>query len=289
MLSSQPVNSIDDNGIRGPRAWLAIVALACLTACGGSGGGGAASVPAPPDPPAPTAAQSPGGVWFGFDEAAEQVVFYISETGEFRLVMHPDGGPFPSFGGGNVAVSSDDVVSGSFELRGPLSENFQRGEDLGCSVSGSVRERQSLAVDVVCSDSGGVVYDQALTLIYEGNSYERASSLDAFAGDYTLEFRPETNALNVAGDGALFGRYHNGANCTVNGIASIIDPEYSLISVRWTMSDCTDPFGEYEGVEMSGFAQASPAPTDTAGRYYFLLTGRTPNGLYSISVIYEPV
>lgn len=225
----------------------------------------------------------------GFDDAAEQVVFYVAETGELRAVMHPDGGPFPSFGGGNVAVSSADALSGSFELPGPLSENFQRGEDLGCSVAGTVRERQSLAVDVVCSDSNGVVYDAELSLFYEGNSYERPSSLETFTGDYTLEFRPESNALNIAADGTLFGTYHNGANCTVNGIASIIDPAFSLISIRWTMSNCTDSFGDFEGVEMSGFAQASPSPAGTAGSYYFLLTGRTPDGLYAISVLYEPV
>ena len=40
---------------------------------------------------------------------------------------------------------------------------------------------------------------------------------------------------------------------------------------------------------MSGFALASFAPTGRPGSYYFLLTGQSPDGFYSISVLYEPV
>ena len=155
-------------------------------------------------------------------------------------------------------------------------------------MAGSLQERQTLTIDVACSDSNGIVYDEALTLAYEGASYERASSLADIAGNYTLLFQPNTNSLNIAADGTLFGMYHNGANCTINGTASIIDANYTLIDVSWTMSGCTDLRGIYEGVEMSGFAIANPAPIGNPDSYYFLLTGLTQDGLYAVSVLYEP-
>lgn len=234
--------------------------------------------------------QSPGGIWFGKDSAAESVVFYIAETGKMRVTMHPQGGPLVSFGGGTVSVTSNDVVNGSFEVRGNiLPPMTQPAEDLGCSVSGSVLERQTLFGQVTCSDSGGVVYDEALTLLYDPNVYERDSSLAAIAGDYTLEFQPATNSLNVAADGTIFGLIDNGARCQVSGTAGIIDTNYTFIDITWTMSSCTNLIGSFEGVEMSGFAMANPAPNAAAGSYYFFLTGVTQDGVYALSVLYERV
>jgi len=259
--------------------------LACLAACGGgSSGGGTADLP---DPLPVT--QSPGGIWVGVDSAGAPVSLYIAETGKLRATLHPDSGLFVAFGAGSVDVTSSAVVSGSFELRGPLLPVPGAGnEDLGCSVAGSLQERQTLIVDLVCSDSNGVVYDEALTLAYESVSYERTSSLADIEGDYTLVFQRDTNSLNITGDGMLSGMYHNGANCAINGMASIIDANYTLIDVSWTMSGCTDLRGIYEGVEMSGFAIANPAPTGPPDSYYFLLTGQTEDGLYAVSVLYEP-
>ncbi len=261
------------------------VFVVCLAACGG-GGGGSSELPGPPGP---SDAQSPGGIWFGADSAGESVVFYISETGELRASMHPEATIFVSFGGGTVNVTSTNVVAGSFELRGALSPStFQRSEDLGCSVSGSVQERQTLSVDVACSDSSGVVYDEALTLMYDPNVYERDSSLDALVGNYSLEFQPDTNSLTVAADGNLFGMYHNSARCRINGDASVIDTSHTFLKVTWTMTACTDLVGVYEGAVMSGFAMVNPAPTGDPDSYYFLLIGQAQDGLFSVSVLYEP-
>ncbi len=265
---------------------LFVLSISCLTACGGSSGGAAATPPGP----APSEVQSPGGIWFGTDSAAESVVFYIAETGKMRVTMRPQGGPFVSFGGGLVSVTSNNVVNGSFEVEGsgfpPL---VQPVEDLGCSVSGSVQQRQTLSVQVTCSDSNGVVYDEALTLMYDTNVYERDSSLQSIAGDYTLPFQPDTNSLNIAADGTIFGMIDNGARCQIAGTAELIDSDYTFVDITWTLSSCTDLFGVFEGVEMSGFALANLQPNGDPRRYYFLLTGSTQNGVFSISVLYEPV
>ena len=125
--------------------------------------------------------------------------------------------------------------------------------------------------------------------MYDPNVYERDSSLDELAGEYTIELQPDTNSLSIAVDGTLFGMFNNRARCSVEGNATIIDTEYTFIEVTWTMSGCTNPIGNYEGTQMSGFALPSPSPTGRPGSYYFLLTGQSPDGLYAISVLYEPV
>ena len=268
--------------------WLLNFLVIALTGCGGGSGGSATMQTAGTN--ASNGVQSPGGIWFGRDSANESVVLYIAETGKLRATLHPQVSLIPSFGGGSVSVTSNNVVTGSLEVEGDrLPIAGQSNEDLGCAISGTVEERQLLTVDVTCSDSGGVVYEEALQLSYDPNVYERDSSLDELAGEYTIEFRPDTNSLSIAVDGSLFGMFDNSARCAVEGNATLIDAEYTFIEVTWTMSGCTNPIGNYEGAQMSGFALANPAPTGRPGSYYFLLTGHSPDGLYSISVLYEPV
>jgi len=262
--------------------------LICLSGCGGGSSTAGTTPVAGTDVPGAT--QSPGGIWFGRDSANQSVVLYIAETGMLRATLHPQGWIIPSFGGGMVSVMSNNAVAGSFEVRGDSAPfTGQPNEDLGCAISGTVQERQELSIDVTCSDSGGVVYEEALRLMFDANVYERDSSLDELAGEYTLQFQPDTNSLSIAVDGTLFGMFDNRAQCAVEGTATVIDTEYTFIEVTWTMSGCTNPIGNYEGTQMSGFALANPDPTGGPGSYYFLLTGQSPDGLYSISVLYEPV
>ena len=162
-------------------------------------------------------------------------------------------------------------------------------EDLNCSISGTVAEGESLAITVMCSDSFGVVIDDMFSLTYDADSYERESSLEALAGNYTLNFMPATNSLNITADGTIFGMYDNGAQCTVNGTATLGDASFSLIDVTWTFSACTGLLDFFEGVEMTGIATELPVDAARPGSYYFLLTGLTVDGLYAVSVVYDPV
>ena len=261
--------------------------IACLTACGG---GGKSNGPGPAQPVDP---QSPGGIWFDPDAGGGLASFWIAENGDLRTQLHLDGTFLPSVGTGTVSVTQNNVLSGSFELAGAtMLPTNQQGEDLGCSVSGTVLERQILSVDVTCADSNGVVYDETLAMMYEGSIYERESSLDAIAGDYTLIFRPDTNYLSITDDGTIMGSYHNGgAQCLVNGTAAIIDADYTLLDISWTMSSCIDPFlnGDYEGVQVSGFAMGILSPTGAPGSYLLLLTGRAEDSVYFISVHYDRI
>ena len=255
--------------------------IACLTACdsGGKSNG-------PGDP------QSPGGFWGDSDAGGGLVSFWIAENGDLQAQLSLDGAFLPSHGAGTISVAEDNVVSGSFELAGDRLLPTQLSEDLGCSVSGTVLERQTLSIDVICADSNGVVYDETLAMMYNGSIYERNSSLDAIAGDYTFTFIPSGNFLAISDDGTITGSYNNGgAQCLVNGTAAIIDADYTLLDISWTMSSCIDLFPniDYEGVQVSGFAMEVLSPTGAPGSYLFMLTGRAGDSVFSISVYYERI
>jgi hypothetical protein len=261
--------------------------IACLTACGS---GGKSTGPGQPPPGGP---QSPGGFWGDPDAGGGLVSFLIAENGDLQAQLRLDGPFLPLKGAGTVSVTQNNVLSGSFELAGDISGvPNQQGEDLGCSVSGTVLERQTLSVDVICADSNGVVYDETLAMMYDNSIYERESSLDALAGNYTFPFQPDTNYLSITGDGTIMGSYHNfDAQCLVNGTAAIIDADYTLLDISWTMSSCIDLFlnTDYEGVQVSGFAMEIVSPTGAPGSYLFILTGRVGDRVFSINVGYDRI
>ena len=264
--------------------------IACLTACGG---GGKSTGPGSPEQVDP---QSPGGFWGDPDAGGGLVSFWIAENGDLQAQLRLDGAFIALHGAGTVSVTQNNVLSGSFELAGDIAPvpNLL-GEDLGCSVSGTVLERQTLSVDVTCADSNGVVYDETLAMMYDGSIYERESSLDAIAGNYTDPFQLDTNFLSITGDGTIMGSYNNGvAQCLVNGTAAIIDADYTLLDISWTMSSCIDPFPnihfeDFEGVQVSGFAMEIVSHTGAPGSYLFILTGRVRDRVFSISVGYDRI
>ena len=257
-----------------------------LAGCGGGGGGnGAPTTQTPP----PANAQSPGGAWFVLDSNSKPVLLYISEAGDVRSIFDVAAVTAgPTFGAGSIDITGTDSINGVLLASGILP--FPGGSapvDLSCTLSGTVRERASLTVHIVCSDNSAIVYDENFTMTPQPG-YDTGSSLDAIAGNYTLMFSPATNMLNIVADGTLFGMYDNGANCMVNGVVSIIDANYSFFDVEWTMTSCTDPIGIYEGAVMTGFAMQSPSPSLPQGSYYFILTGQSAQGQFTISVLYEP-
>jgi hypothetical protein len=85
----------------------------------------------------------------------------------------------------------------------------------------------------------------------------------------------------------------------VNGTAAIIDADYTLLDISWTMSSCIDLFPnididlfpniDYEGVQVSGFAMEIVSPTGAPGSYLFILTGRAQDRVFSISVGYDRI
>ena len=263
------------------------VATLLLAGCGGgSGGGGNEEIIITPPP----TLQSPGSHWFVLDVDSNPAHFFISETGKIRATFHiPTVSSGPSFGAGMVNVTGTNVVGGNMLVRGiiPL-PGSPLPDDLSCDISGTVVERQVLNVQLDCSAASGVVFSRSYRMTPQPG-YDEGSSLEAIAGNYTIAVRPDTNILNIISDGSLFGMFHNGANCTINGLVSEIDTNYRLLDVEWTMSLCTDSIGIFEGAEMSGFAIRTTNPNISPDSYYFILTGKNGNAMLSISITYEPV
>jgi hypothetical protein len=251
------------------------------------------------DPPAPPATlQSPGGNWVGHDSLGRNVNLVIAENGKVRAFIEYPGLPEPPlFAAGTVAVGGTDMVSGEMRAQSLIAlppgllpvtgpPAIIAPALYSCSITGTVAERVRLTVQIACSTDAGLQYDESVSLLPQSN-YLEASSLEAIAGNYAMQVNGDTNFLNISADGTIFGAYDAGAQCTINGLVSIIDARYSLLNVDWTLSACTDPFGFYEGAEYSGFATPSPEP-GRSNSYYFMLVWERPDSMSLVSINYDP-
>lgn len=268
--------------------WPTILVLALLTGCSSGGGGGAPSTPAPTNPTPPAAAQqSAGGMWFAVTGGSSGVTLMIAETGEVRVTMAPTATSGPSFGYGAVTVIGN-RVEGSLETRAvPASPTAPPGVELDCTVSGTVSTRVSMQLTMVCVDAAGTTTTTPLSFMYDSR-YDTDSSLADIAGNYTLTVNTSTNTLNINGDGTLFGMYHNGPRCTLNGTVSIIHSDFNLYRFDVLFSSCTFLAAQYEGVTMTGLATRN-LPGQKAGSFLLLLTAVINGRLEFASVLYEPV
>lgn len=251
-----------------------------LAGCGGGGGDGASGTPATPTVPTQ---QSAGGMWFAVTSVPNATTLMIAETGELRIITAPTETSGPGFGGGTITVSGN-RVDGSFKSRVVGSPTAR---DLDCTVSGTVSTRASLQLTTACVDAAGTSTTTTLTFMYD-TRYEADSSLAEIAGNYTLTVNTATNTLNINGDGTLFGMYHNGPRCTLNGTVSIIDSQFNLYRFEVRFSNCGLFPAQYEGATMTGLATRN-LPGQKAGAFLLMLTGMINQRLEFASVIYEPV
>jgi hypothetical protein len=210
----------------------------------------------------------------------------VAETGELRSLQGsgPGGSTPPAFGSGAVVVSGTQV-SGAYDARRLLQFALVGAAEEKCEFTGTLAERVSMSVTIDCTDGAGASASSSFTLLYDA-TYETDSSLAAIAGNYVLGVKPTTNVLNVNADGVIFGSYDNGANCTINGTAALIDPSYNLYRFEWQLSLCQGPFVSYEGAMLSGFGHR--APPGPAGAVFVLLTGIVQGRLEFVSLLYEP-
>lgn len=266
--------------------WPTVLVVAFLTGCGG-GGDDAPSAPAPTTSAPAAAQQSAGGMWFAITGGSSTMSLMIAETGELRVSMAPTGSNGPAFGYGAVTVVGD-RVEGSLETRAiPASPTGPPGAELDCTVSGTVSTRVSMQLTTVCIDGSGATTTTPLSFMYDSR-YDTDSSLADIAGNYALTVNAATNTLNINGDGTLFGMYHNGPRCTLNGTVSIIHSDFNLYRFDVLFSSCTFLAAQYEGVTMTGFGTRN-VPGQKAGSFLLLLTAVINGRLEFASVLYEPV
>jgi hypothetical protein len=264
--------------------WPTVLVLTLLAGCGGGGGGGGDATTANP----PTATQqSAGGMWFSVAGASSGMSLMIAETGDLRVVLPPAGYSGPGFGFGTVTVTGN-RVEGNLKTRAISSApSSPPGAELDCTVAGTVSTRASMQLTMVCVDTAASTTTTSVSLVYD-TRYDADSSLADIAGNYALTVNAATNTLNINGDGTVFGMYHNGPRCTLNGTVSIIDSSFNLYRFEVLFSSCTILASQYEGATMTGFGTRN-VPGQKAGALLLLVTAVINGRVEFASVIYEPV
>lgn len=266
--------------------WPTVLVLTLLAGCGGGGGGGYSAPPTVNPPPPPTQ-QSAGGMWFSVVGASSGMSLMISETGDLRVVMPPAGSSGPAFGFGTVTVTGN-RVDGNLKTRAITpSPGSPPGPELSCTFDGTVSTRVSMQLTTACVDTAGATTTTPISLMYDSR-YDADSSLADIAGNYALTVNTATNTLNINGDGTVFGMYHNGPRCTLNGRVSIIDSNFNLYSFELLFSNCTVFAATYEGATLTGFATRN-VPGQKAGAFLLMVTALINGRIEFASVVYEPV
>jgi hypothetical protein len=224
---------------------------------------------------------SPGGHWSTIHQGS-RVNFYIAETGIVRAVIETAPATIPMIGAGTVNTTATGSVSGSLQAI----DDQLVGKELGCALSGVLEERTMLELDVTCSDDAGIVYDESLTMTPQPE-YGVDSSLADIAGNYALSISAAPNSLNITADGTIFGVWDTvGQQCTVNGLVSVIDPDYNLLGIEWRFADCSGPFPYFEEAQLTGLAIQRTSSSWPAGTYSFILTGKSNQGSTVVVVTY---
>jgi hypothetical protein len=212
------------------------------------------------------------------------VNFYIAETGIVRAVIETAPATIPIAGAGTVSTTATGSVSGSLQAI----DDQPVGKELGCALSGVLEERTTMELDVTCSDDAGIVYDESLTMTPQPG-YEVNSSLADIAGNYTLPIFAARNSLNIAADGTIFGVWDTvGQQCTINGLVSVIDPDYNFLGIEWRFSNCSGPILYFEEAELTGLAIQRTSSSWPAGTYSFILTGMSDQGSTVVVVTHVP-
>ena len=198
-------------------------------------------------------------------------------------------------GAGMVGVNDRDRLIGNFVAQASWEfapNTFVDPETLSCELDGNVRERQSMLLRINCSNGDRGVWNELVEFVYAGHSYEyEPSSLAAIAGNYTLPAGSQTNTLNINSDGVVFGIFHLGLSCTINGQVSLIDTRYNLYWMEWRFSSCSPALPGFEGAEYNGLAGLT-LPGAVEGRdggIFVLVSGMTDDGFNYLSLLYAPV
>ena len=220
-----------------------------LAACGGGGGGGgpAPILPAPID-------QQIGGIWEGTDSGGTAIVALVTESG--RLHWLAETGE-QGFGTGSVNGSA---VTFNYTLVAELGFTFPDGSTSAtCTGSGTIQQRQTLAVTVNCTTTLGTTSSASASLTYNA-IYDLDSALSVVAGNYD----DEGLVFNVNANGVIFEQEPI-TGCVTNGQITIIDPNFNAYDVSMSFSSCVAPFDVLNGSTFTGLAvydNTAPPPDE---------------------------
>ena len=216
------------------RILLGALLLIGLAGCGGGGGGGQTVAP-------PVVNQSVGGIWQGKDSDGDDIVALVTEDGRFHFI-DPLGQGF-----GSMSVSAGNQVSASFTDVADFGTTFSDGSTSAiCTLSGTVVERQSLAVSSQCTSTLGNTHQVSATLTFNV-LYNRDASLATIAGLYD----DQGDVLNINSAGVLFEQDATDG-CVLNGQVSVVNPAYDSYQVQFTVSNCNANLAQLNGTSWTG-------------------------------------
>ena len=115
-----------------------------------------------------------------------------------------------------------------------------------CSATGTIQERQALAVITNCTTSSGGTFNNSASLTYNP-LYNRDSSLSVIAGNYN-DFGL---VLNVNANGVIFEQ-DPVSGCVVNGQVSIINSQFNAYDISITYSNCVGNFAVLNAATFTG-------------------------------------
>jgi hypothetical protein len=115
-----------------------------------------------------------------------------------------------------------------------------------CSATGTILERQSIAITTNCTTDLGSAFSNSASLTYDPN-YDRDSSLSVVAGNY----QDGGAVLNIAANGVIFEQ-DPATGCTINGQVSIIDSAFNAYDVLMTFSNCVGNAAILNGATFTG-------------------------------------
>lgn len=211
-----------------------------LGACGGGGYGGGGDGGYGDAPPVTN--QAIGGAWVGTDGNGLEILGLSTETGRMHWLAPATGEQ--GFGTGTVSGSN---VTINYTYVAPFGYTLADGSTFAtCTATGTIQQRQSLAVTISCSTGNGGSFNNSATLAYD-SLYDRDSSLATIAGNYD-DFG---NVLNVSSSGVIFEQIP-ATGCVVNGQVSIIDSRYNSYDVSITYSSCAGANAILNGATFTG-------------------------------------
>lgn len=218
---------------------VALLALFAAVGCGGGGGGSS--------PPVPDAAV--GGYWEGTLEVegggVVGIIGLVAENGEGHF-LREDGIQY-----WGTLVSSERRISATITGATPFGAQFPDGSVSGTgSLTGTVIPRAIMEATLDFRTSGGASATVELPLFFD-SIYGRRSSLVNISGNYTSASAPGSDALNISGDGTMFGQSAT-TSCVINGKVRLIDPAYNAYDILVSYSGCEGDYSVLNGSTFSG-------------------------------------
>jgi hypothetical protein len=142
---------------------------------------------------------------------------------------------------GNISFSGSNTLSGSgqnvFFLNGWQSVQGQ--------LNGTVNSTERATINATAPSFTSVV-----TLERDNQYSDSGAQFSQINGTYTMLQGGITFELTVATDGTITGSDSTG--CAVNGAATIPDPQYNILDIEFTASNCGPIAGEATAAQRNG-------------------------------------